>query len=131
MINGHDLGRLIELDFDYVSAESEQRAAQFRDEAAELATIETATLINGQDLGRLIELAFDYVSAESGQQASQIRDEAARLTIAEITTFNIWLDFVDHIKVWSNSNGRHYPMSWASALQFLSTGNRSKVVTTL
>lgn len=131
MINGQDLGRLIELAFDYVSAESEQQAAQFRDEAARLAAIETTTLINGQDLGQLIELAFNYVSAESKQHAAQFRDEAARLTITEITTFHMWLDFIDYIKVWSSSNGRHYPMSWASALQFLSTGNPSKVVTTL
>ena len=78
-------------------------------------------MINGQDLGRLIELAFDYVSAESEQQAAQFRDEAARLAPIETTTFNMWLDFIDHIKVWNNSNGRHYPMSWASALHFLST----------
>jgi hypothetical protein len=43
MINGHDLGRLIELAFDYVSAESEQQSAQSRDEAAKLATEETIT----------------------------------------------------------------------------------------
>jgi hypothetical protein len=71
MINGQDLGRLIELAFDYVSAETEQQAVQFRDEAARLATVETTTLINGQDLGRLIELAFDYVSAETEQQATR------------------------------------------------------------
>jgi hypothetical protein len=121
MINGHDLGRLIELAFDYVSAESEQQAAQFRDEAARLATIETTTLINGHDLGRLIELAFDYVSAESEQQAAQFRDEAARLATIDTTTFKMWLDFIDHIKGWNSSNGHNYPMSWASALQFLST----------
>jgi hypothetical protein len=77
-------------------------------------------MINGQDLGRLIELAFGYVSAESAQQAAQFRDEAARLTALETTTFNMWLDFVDHIKGWKRSNGHHYPMSWVSALQFLS-----------
>ena len=43
MINGQDLGRLIELAFDYVSAESGQQAAQFRNEAARLAPIETTT----------------------------------------------------------------------------------------
>ena len=43
MINGHDLGRLIELAFDYVSAESEQLSAQSRDEAAKLITEETIT----------------------------------------------------------------------------------------
>ncbi len=125
MITGQDLGRLIELAFDYVSAESDQRAAQFRDEAGRLATIETTTLINGQDLGRLIELAFDYVSAESREQAAQIRDEAARLTATDTSTFNMWLDFIDHIKVWNSSNGRHYPMSWTSALQFLSARSPS------
>jgi hypothetical protein len=41
MINGHDLGRLIELAFDYVSAESEQQAAQSLDGAAKLAKQET------------------------------------------------------------------------------------------
>ena len=78
-------------------------------------------MINGHDLGRLIELAFDYVSAESEQQAAQFRDEARRLATIETTTFKMWLDFVDHIKVWNRSNRHHYPMSWASALQFLST----------
>ena len=78
-------------------------------------------MINGHDLGRLIELAFDYVSAESGQQAVQFRDEAARLAPIETTTFKMWLDFVDHIKVWNGSNGHSYPMSWVSALQYLST----------
>ena len=43
MINGHNLGRLIELAFDYVSAESEQPANQVYDRAAMLAT-ETTTL---------------------------------------------------------------------------------------
>ena len=121
MINGQDLGRLIELAFDYVSAETEQQAVQFRDEAARLATVETTTLINGQDLGRLIELAFDYVSAETEQQATQYRDEAARLATKETTTFTMWLDFVDHIRGWKSSNGHNNPMSWVSALQFLST----------
>ena len=84
MINGQDLGRLIELAFDYVSAESEQQAAQFRDEAARLATIETTTLINGQDLGQLIELAFNYVSAESKQHAAQFRDRMLRIRTQRI-----------------------------------------------
>ena len=42
MINGHDLGRLIELAFDYVSAETEQQAKQAQDHAEMLAT-ETST----------------------------------------------------------------------------------------
>ena len=73
-------------------------------------------MINGHDLGRLIELAFDYVSAESEQQAAQFRDEATRLTTTETSTFNMWLDFVDHIKVWNSNNRHYYPMIWASAL---------------
>ena len=43
MINGHDLGRLIDLAFDYVSTETEQQANQVHDQAAMLAT-ETTTL---------------------------------------------------------------------------------------
>jgi hypothetical protein len=43
MINGHNLGRLIELAFDYVSAESEQQANQVYDRATMLTT-ETTTL---------------------------------------------------------------------------------------
>ena len=77
-------------------------------------------MINGHDLGRLIELAFDHVSAESEQQASQVYDRAAMLA-TETTTLKVWLELVDHIKAWNSSNGHNYPMSWANALQFLST----------
>ena len=77
-------------------------------------------MINGHDLGLLIELAFDYVSAESEQQANQVRDRAATLA-TETSTFNMWLDLTDRIRVWNSSNGHNYPMSWANALQFLST----------
>ena len=77
-------------------------------------------MINGHNLGQLIELAFDYVLAESEQQASQVYDRAAVLT-TETTTFKVWLELVDHIKAWNSSNGHNYPMSWANALQFLST----------
>ena len=49
MINGHYLGRLIELAFDYVSAETEQEANQARDQAAKLAT-ETSTFNMWLDL---------------------------------------------------------------------------------
>jgi hypothetical protein len=76
-------------------------------------------MINGHDLGRLIELAFDYVSSETEQQASQAYDRAAMLA-TETSTFNMWLDLIDHIRVWNSSNGHNYPMSWAKALQFLS-----------
>lgn len=38
MITGNNSRRLVELAFDYVSAESEQQTAQSRDEAARLAT---------------------------------------------------------------------------------------------
>jgi len=77
-------------------------------------------MINGHDLGILIELAFDYVSAETEQQAKQVRDQAAKLA-TETTTFNMWLELIDHIRAWNSSNGHNYPMSWANALQFLST----------
>ena len=42
MIKGSDLRRLIELAFDYVSAETEQQANQAHDQAAMLATEPTA-----------------------------------------------------------------------------------------
>jgi hypothetical protein len=42
MISGNNSRRLVELAFDYVSAESEQQVAQSRDEAARLVT-ETTT----------------------------------------------------------------------------------------
>ena len=77
-------------------------------------------MINGHDLGRLIELAFDYISAETEQQTNQVHDRAVKLA-AETSTFNMWLDLVDHIRERHNSNGHNYPMSWVSALQFLST----------
>ncbi len=41
MINSNDSRRLVELAFDYNSAESEQQVAQSRDEAAKLATATT------------------------------------------------------------------------------------------
>ena len=78
-------------------------------------------MINGHDLGRLIELAFDYVSAETEQQTHQVYDQAVKLA-AETATFNRWLKLIDHIKAWNNSHEHNYPMSWASALQFLSSG---------
>ena len=77
-------------------------------------------MINGQELGQLIELAFDHVSAETEQQANQVCNQAAKLATEE-STFNVWLDLTDHIRVWNSSNGHNYPMSWASALRFLST----------
>ena len=42
MISGNNSRRLVELAFDYVSAESEQQVTQIRDQAARLAT-ETTT----------------------------------------------------------------------------------------
>jgi hypothetical protein len=77
-------------------------------------------MIKGNDLGRLIELAFDYVSAETEQQAYQAYDQAAILTI-ETTTFKVWLDLIEYIKAWNSSNEHNYPMTWSSALLFLST----------
>ena len=77
-------------------------------------------MINGHDLGRLIELAFDYVSAETEQQVDQAYNQAAILA-TETSTFKMWLDLIDHIRAWNRSNGHNYPMSWANALQFLST----------
>ena len=58
MINGHDLGRLIELAFDHVSAESEQQAAQSHDEAAKLAPKATTFKV-------WLEL-IDYIKAWNG-----------------------------------------------------------------
>ena len=78
-------------------------------------------MINGHDLGRLIELAFDYVSAESEQQAAQRRDEAAKLATEETITFKVWLELIEYIRAWNSSHRPNYPMSWASALLFLST----------
>jgi hypothetical protein len=80
-------------------------------------------MINGHDLGRLIELAFDYVSTESEQQAALAlrRDEAAKLATEETITFKVWLELIEYIREWNSSNGHNYPMSWASALLFLST----------
>lgn len=77
-------------------------------------------MINGHNLGRLIELAFDYVSAETEQQANQVHNQAIKLP-TETTTDSMWPDLVDHIRECNHSNGNNYPMSWASALQFLST----------
>jgi hypothetical protein len=79
-------------------------------------------MINGHNLGRLIELAFDYVSAETEQQANQVHYQAIKLATETTTPDNIWPDLVDHIRECNRSNGNNYPMSWASALQFLSTG---------
>jgi hypothetical protein len=77
-------------------------------------------MINGLHLGRLIELAFDYLSAETEQQANQVHDQVAKFA-TEASTFTMWLNLIDHIREWNSSNGHNYPMSWASALQFLST----------
>jgi hypothetical protein len=74
-------------------------------------------MISGHNSRRLIELAFDYVSAESEQQAAQSRDEAARLA-TETTTFEVWLELIDTMKVWNSNQEHKYPMSRASALQF-------------
>ena len=60
MITRNDERRLIELAFDYVSAESEQQSAQSRDEAAKLAT-ETTTLKVWLEL-------IDYIKAWNGNQ---------------------------------------------------------------
>ena len=49
MITGNDVRRLIDLAFDYVSAETEQQANQAHDQAAMLAT-ETTTLKMWLDL---------------------------------------------------------------------------------
>jgi hypothetical protein len=68
----------------------------------------------------LIELAFDYVSAKTEQEANQVHDQVAKLA-TETSTFNMWLNLIDHIREWNSSNGHNCPMSWASALQFLST----------
>lgn len=73
-------------------------------------------MINRHHLGRLIELAFDFVSAETEQQANYAHNQAVKLA----TPNNMWLDLVDHIKDCNSNNGSNYPMSWASALQFLS-----------
>lgn len=54
MIDGHDLGRLIELAFDYVSAETEQQSNQVYDQAVMLAT-ETTTFKAWLDLVEYIK----------------------------------------------------------------------------
>ncbi len=58
MISGNNSRRLVELAFDYVSAESEQQVAQSRDEAAKLAT-ETTTFKVWLEL-------IDYIKAWNG-----------------------------------------------------------------
>ena len=54
MIDGHDLERLIELAFDYISAETEQQANQVYDRAAMLAT-ETTTFTTWLELVEYIK----------------------------------------------------------------------------
>ena len=49
MINGHDLGRLIELAFDYVSAETEQETDHVYDQVTKFAP-ETSTINMWLDL---------------------------------------------------------------------------------
>lgn len=73
-----------------------------------------------QDLRRLIELAFDYVSATTDQQTNQIHDQAATL-VTETTTFQVWLDLIDHIKAWNSDGENRGTMGRASALQFFLT----------
>ena len=58
MISGDSSRRLVELAFDYVSAESEQQMAQSRDEAAKLATEKTTFKV-------WLEL-IDYIKAWNG-----------------------------------------------------------------
>jgi hypothetical protein len=77
-------------------------------------------MIDGHKLGLLIELAFDSVSAETEQEANQVYGQAAKLA-KETSTFKMWLDLIDHINEWNSINGHNYPMSWASALHYLST----------
>ena len=60
MISGNNSRRLVELAFDYVSAESEQQMAQSRDEAAELATERTMFKV-------WLEL-IDYIKAWNSNQ---------------------------------------------------------------
>ena len=77
-------------------------------------------MIQRHDLRRLIELAFDYVSAMTEQQASQIHDQAKTLA-TETTTFQVWLDLIDHMKAWNSSSEHKEAMGRASALQFFLT----------
>jgi hypothetical protein len=77
-------------------------------------------MINGHNSRRLVELAFDYVSAESEQQVAQSRNEAAKLA-TETTTFEVWFDLIDYIKVWNSNNEHKYPIGRGSALQFFLT----------
>jgi hypothetical protein len=65
-------------------------------------------MIKGNDLRRLIELAFEYVSAETEQQANQVHDQAAVLVATQTTTFEVWLDLIDHIREWNSSNEHNY-----------------------
>jgi len=58
MISGNSSRRLVELAFDYISAESEQQVVQSRDEAARLAT-ETTTFKVWLEL-------VDYIKAWNG-----------------------------------------------------------------
>jgi hypothetical protein len=58
MISGNNSRRLVELAFDYASAETEQQVAQSRDEAAQLATETTIFKV-------WLEL-IDYIKAWNG-----------------------------------------------------------------
>ncbi len=60
MISGNNSRRLVELAFDYVSAESEQQVAQSRDDAASLTTETTAFKV-------WLEL-IDYIKAWNGHE---------------------------------------------------------------
>ena len=60
MISGHNSRRLVELAFDYVSAESEQQVVQSRDEAARLAPEKTTFKV-------WLEL-IDYIKAWNSSQ---------------------------------------------------------------
>lgn len=65
MISGSDSRRLVELAFDYISAESEQQMAQSRDEAGKLAP-ETATFKVWLEL-------IDYIKAWNSNHEHKYR----------------------------------------------------------
>lgn len=77
-------------------------------------------MIQRNDLRRLIELAFDYVSAETEEQANQVQAQATVLA-TEPTSFKVWLDLIDYIKAWNNSDTHKDSMGRASAMQFFLT----------
>jgi hypothetical protein len=103
MINGHDLERLIELAFDYVSAETEQQANQVYDRAAMLAT-ETTTFKAWLELVEYIKAwnsddGYDYpMPWASALQFFSTRQAKVEPMTGEEPASNITIDLIKLIE---------------------------------